>query len=91
MWRSNFSRYSAHPFYCFHDADVRPEGKNFAENTRNLNEIVDYFAKKQSDTGVKLLWGTANLFSHRRYMSGAASNPGSGRLCLCRCDREDLP
>ena len=63
------------PFYCFHDADVRPEGKNFAENTRNLNEIVDYFAKKQSDTGVKLLWGTANLFSHRRYMSGAASNP----------------
>lgn len=63
------------PFYCFHDADVRPEGKNFAENTKNLNEIVDYFAKKQSDTGVKLLWGTANLFSHRRFMSGAATNP----------------
>jgi xylose isomerase len=63
------------PFYCFHDADVRPEGKNFAENTKNLNEIVDYFAKKQSETGVKLLWGTANLFSHRRFMSGAATNP----------------
>lgn len=63
------------PFYCFHDADVRPEGANFKENTKNLNEIVDYFAKKQSDTGVKLLWGTANLFSNRRFMSGAATNP----------------
>jgi len=63
------------PFYCFHDADVRPEGANFAENTRNLNEICDYFAEKQAATGVKLLWGTANLFSHRRYMSGAATNP----------------
>jgi xylose isomerase len=63
------------PYYCFHDADVRPEGRNFAENTKNLNEIVDYFAGKQAETGVKLLWGTANLFSHRRYMSGAATNP----------------
>jgi xylose isomerase len=63
------------PYYCFHDADVRPEGTNFAENTKNLNEIVDYFAEKQAQTGVKLLWGTANLFSHRRYMSGAATNP----------------
>ncbi len=63
------------PFYCFHDADVRPEGANFAENTRNLNEIVDYFAQKQADTGMKLLWGTANLFSNSRYMAGAATNP----------------
>ncbi len=63
------------PFFCFHDADVRPEGANFAENTKNLNEIVDYFEKKIQETGVKLLWGTANLFSHRRYMSGAATNP----------------
>ncbi len=63
------------PFYCFHDADVRPEGKDFVENTKNLNEIVDYFAKKQAETGVKLLWGTANLFSNRRYMGGAATNP----------------
>ncbi|MDX3927731.1 MAG: xylose isomerase [Shinella sp.] len=63
------------PFYCFHDADVRPEGRDFVENTKNLNEIVDYFAEKQAATGVKLLWGTANLFSHRRYMSGAATNP----------------
>ncbi len=63
------------PYYCFHDADVRPEGANFAENTRNLEEIVDYFAEKQEATGMKLLWGTANLFSHRRFMSGAATNP----------------
>lgn len=63
------------PYYCFHDADVRPEGADFAENTRNLNEIVDVFAQKQEETGRKLLWGTANLFSHRRYMSGAATNP----------------
>ena len=63
------------PFYCFHDADVRPEGANFKENTKNLEEIVDYFAQKQADTGVKLLWGTANLFSHRRFMSGAATTP----------------
>ncbi len=63
------------PFYCFHDADVRPDGADFVENTRNLNEIVDYFAQKQADTGVKLLWGTANLFSNKRYMAGAATNP----------------
>ena len=63
------------PYYCFHDADVRPEGKNFAENTRNLEAIVDIFARKQAETGVKLLWGTANLFSHRRFMSGASTNP----------------
>jgi xylose isomerase len=63
------------PYFCFHDADVRPEGNSFAENTRNLEEIVDYFAAKMEATGVKLLWGTANLFSHRRFMAGAATNP----------------
>lgn len=63
------------PYYCFHDADMRPEGADFAENTRNLNEMVDYFAEKQAETGVKLLWGTANLFSNVRYMSGASTNP----------------
>ena len=63
------------PYFCFHDADVRPEGADFAENTRNLEGIVDYFAEKMDATGVKLLWGTANLFSHRRFMSGAATNP----------------
>lgn len=63
------------PFFCFHDADVRPEGANFAENQRNLEEIVDYFAAKMESSKTKLLWGTANLFSHRRFMSGAATNP----------------
>lgn len=63
------------PFFCFHDADVRPEGVNFAENQRNLEEIVDYFAAKMENSKTKLLWGTANLFSHRRFMSGAATNP----------------
>ena len=63
------------PFYCFHDADVRPEGSNFAENTRNLQEMVDYLGQKQEASGVELLWGTANLFSNRRYMAGAATNP----------------
>ena len=63
------------PFYCFHDADVRPEGATFAENTKSLSAAVDYLERKQAETGVKLLWGTANLFSHRRYMAGAATNP----------------
>lgn len=63
------------PYYCFHDADVRPEGATFAENTRNLNEIIDVFEAKQAETGVKLLWGTANLFSNARYMAGGATNP----------------
>jgi xylose isomerase len=63
------------PYYCFHDADVRPEGKNFAESKARLDVIVEVFAAKQKQTGVKLLWGTANLFSHRRYMAGAATNP----------------
>ena len=63
------------PYYCFHDADVRPEGETFAENAAGLRAAVDYFERKQADSGVKLLWGTANLFSHRRYMAGAATNP----------------
>ncbi len=63
------------PFYCFHDADVRPEGDSLAESIARLDAIADVFAQKQEQTGVKLLWGTANLFSHRRYMAGAATNP----------------
>ncbi|MEW9921776.1 xylose isomerase [Marimonas sp. MJW-29] len=63
------------PFFCFHDADVRPEGSTFAENARVLEEMTDYFAEKMAATGIKLLWGTANLFSHRRFMAGAATNP----------------
>ncbi|MFW2541890.1 xylose isomerase [Primorskyibacter sp. 2E107] len=63
------------PFFCFHDEDVRPAGADFAETTRNLEEIVDYFGEKMESSGTKLLWGTANLFTHRRFMSGAATNP----------------
>ena len=63
------------PYFCFHDADVRPEGDTFAESTARPHEITDYFGEKMEQTGTKLLWGTANLFSNRRYMSGAATNP----------------
>jgi len=63
------------PFFCFHDADVRPEGASFGETRRNLEAIVDYFAGKMESSKTRLLWGTANLFSHRRFMAGAATNP----------------
>ena len=63
------------PYFCFHDHDIRPEGDSFAQNTTNLEAMVDYLGQKMDATGVKLLWGTANLFSHRRYMAGAATNP----------------
>ena len=63
------------PFYCFHDADARPEGGSFAESKRNLDEITEYLGEKQSTHKTRLLWGTANMFSHRRWMSGAATNP----------------
>jgi xylose isomerase len=63
------------PFFAFHDRDVVPEGASLKEFGANLAEITEYFAAKMKETGVKLLWGTANLFSHPRYMAGAASNP----------------
>jgi xylose isomerase len=63
------------PFFCFHDADVRPEGATFAESARNFEEIADVFAHKMETSRTRLLWGTANLFTHRRFMAGAATNP----------------
>ena len=63
------------PYYCFHDVDVVDEGATIAETARRLEIAVDYAKEKQADSGVKLLWGTANLFSHPRYMNGAATNP----------------
>jgi xylose isomerase len=63
------------PFFAFHDRDVAPEGQSLAESIRNVREIGDVFSGLMEKTGKKLLWGTANLFSHRRYMSGAATNP----------------
>jgi xylose isomerase len=63
------------PFFCFHDVDIAPEGTTFAESARNLEVMVDYAEKKMAETGVNLLWGTANLFSHPRYAAGASTNP----------------
>ncbi len=63
------------PYFCFHDADVRPEGESYAKSVKRLNKIGDIFEEKIAETGTKLLWGTANLFSNRRFMSGAATNP----------------
>jgi xylose isomerase len=62
-------------FFTFHDRDVAPEGKSLAESNRNVREIADYFARRMQETGVGLLWGTANMFSNRRFMAGAATNP----------------
>ena len=63
------------PFFCWHDADLRPEQGNFADNLSTLNEITDYIGEKMAASGVGLLWGTANMFSHRRWMAGASTNP----------------
>jgi xylose isomerase len=63
------------PFFCFHDRDIAPAGETFAESTSNLNAILDDAQKHMAGTGVRLLWGTANLFSHPRYAAGAATNP----------------
>lgn len=62
-------------FFTFHDVDIAPEGETFAESARNLETMVAYAEQKMADTGVQLLWGTANLFSHPRYAAGAATNP----------------
>lgn len=63
------------PYYCFHDVDLIDYGNNVAENEKRLAAITEYAKSKQDTSGVKLLWGTANLFSHRRYMNGASTNP----------------
>ncbi len=63
------------PYYCFHDVDLVNPGKSVAEYEKNLHAIVEYAKVKQKETGVKLLWGTANVFGNPRYMNGAATNP----------------
>jgi xylose isomerase len=62
------------PFYCFHDRDVAPEGRTLAETNRNLDAVVKVLKEEQQRTGIKLLWGTANLFSHPRYVHGAGTS-----------------
>ncbi|MHC5160563.1 MAG: xylose isomerase, partial [Planctomycetota bacterium] len=62
-------------FWCFHDRDIAPEADTLAETNRRLDKIVKIAKKLQKDTGVKLLWGTTNAFSHRRFLAGAGTNP----------------
>lgn len=63
------------PYYCFHDIDLSPDADNITEYESNLTHMVGVAKQRQADTGIKLLWGTANLFSHPRYMNGASTNP----------------
>ena len=69
------------PFYCFHDYDLVDEAPTLKESEKRLQTIVAYAKSKQRKSGVKLLWGTANLFSNPRYMNGAATNPNFEVVC----------
>lgn len=62
-------------FWCFHDRDISPEADTLAETNRRLDKMIDLAEALQNDTGIKLLWGTSNMFTHRRFMAGAATNP----------------
>jgi xylose isomerase len=62
------------PFYCFHDRDVAPEGKDLRESHKNLDAVVAKLKDAQARTGIKLLWGTANLFSNKRFVHGASTS-----------------
>ncbi len=64
-------------YFCFHDRDIAPEGKTIEESNKNLDVIVDLIEAEMKRTGIKLLWGTANLFSNRRYVNGAATSPNA--------------
>jgi xylose isomerase len=68
------------PFYCFHDIDIVEEGITIAETDKNIQALVDFAKEKQKTSGVKLLWGTANVFSHGRYTNGASTNPDFNAL-----------
>lgn len=68
-------------FYCFHDYDLVEEADTLKESETRLFKLVEYAKKKQKESGIKLLWGTANLFSHPRYMNGAATNPDFNVVC----------
>ncbi|VTS05701.1 xylose isomerase [Tuwongella immobilis] len=65
------------PYYCFHDRDVAPEGSTLAESNANLDQVVKALKGEQERTGIKLLWGTANLFSNKRFVHGAATSPNA--------------
>jgi xylose isomerase len=63
------------PFFCFHDRDVAPEAATLRESLDNLDRVLAVIERRMTETGIRLLWGTTNLFSHPRYMAGAATNP----------------
>ncbi|HEY8974377.1 MAG TPA: xylose isomerase [Burkholderiaceae bacterium] len=83
-----FARLGA-PYYCFHDRDVAPEGATPRESRENFLRMADVLGEHQQRTGMKLLWGTANLFSHRRFMSGAATNPDPAIFALAAVQVRD--
>src|SRR5471030_3305976 len=62
------------PYFCFHDIDIAPEGKNIEESNKNLDEIASLLKEKMNETGIKLLWGTTNLFSNPRFVHGASTS-----------------
>jgi xylose isomerase len=71
------------PFYCFHDRDVAPEGATLKETNQNLWAVAKRFKQLQQDTGIKLLWGTANMFSHPRFNQGASTSPNADIFAFC--------
>jgi xylose isomerase len=73
------------PFYAFHDRDVAPEGSTLAESNRNLDQVVKVMKEEQDRTGIQLLWGTANLFSHPRYMHGASTSCNADAFAFAAC------
>ncbi|MCC5969732.1 MAG: xylose isomerase [Pararhodobacter sp.] len=79
----DFFRILGVPFFCFHDHDIRPEGASLRESRDRLERIADLLAARMADGGPKLLWGTANLFTNRRYMAGAATNPDPDVFAYC--------
>jgi xylose isomerase len=70
------------PYYCFHDYDLIKEASTIQESEKRLQKIVEYAKQKQEESKIKLLWGTANLFSHKRYMNGASTNPDFNTLAF---------
>ncbi len=71
------------PFFCFHDADIAPADESLSQTLRNLHTMVDYLEEKISQSKTRLLWGTANLFSHPRFMAGASTNPDPDVFAWC--------
>lgn len=71
------------PFFAFHDLDIAPEGSSLKEFNRNVSTIASHLRRKMDETGVRLLWGTANMFSNRRFMAGAATNPDPDVFAYC--------